>query len=117
MDVDPAPRSTASQLEEEEKKSEEPMAQEVIALPVVSQVYEHEVLVPPSEEKKEKEKALVPESLKAAKGVPASKNYGSSSSSKPSVQGKSRKLRAPLKLIDEGVSAPDDIRTQRMAEE
>jgi hypothetical protein len=114
MDVDPAPHSTISPMEEEEKTPDEPMAQEVIAPPLVSQGSEQTAIVPPSEQK---EKALVPESQKAAKGVPTSKNDGSSSSSKPSVQGKPRKPHATLKPIEEGVPAPDDIRTRRMIDE
>ena len=54
MDVDPAPHSIASHMEEEEKKPNELMDQEVIAPPVVPQVSEHEVIVPPYDQKKEK---------------------------------------------------------------
>ena len=61
MDVDPAPRSTSPQFEEEERKSAEPMAQEVISPPVVPQVCEKDVFVPPTEVNAPKEKALVPE--------------------------------------------------------
>ena len=73
--------------------------------------------MPPSEEMKEKEKALVQEKQTSAKGVRASKNDGTSTSLKPSVQGKSRMSDDPLKPIKEGVPTPDDIRTQHMTEE
>ena len=49
MDVDPAPRSTAPQLEEEETKFEERMAHEKVAPPVVPQASEKEVVVSPTE--------------------------------------------------------------------
>jgi hypothetical protein len=62
MDVNPAPCSTSTQLEEEEKKYEEPMAQEGIVPPAMSQASEKEAVVPPVEENTVKEKALVPES-------------------------------------------------------
>jgi hypothetical protein len=117
MDVDPAPRSTTTQLEEEEKKSEETMAHEGIVPPVVSHESEKEAVVPQAEGNTIKEKALVAESQKAAEGVPASKNDGQSSSSKKSALEKSRKPRAPLKPIEEGVQASDDIRTRNVSEE
>jgi hypothetical protein len=93
------------------------MAHEGIAPPVVSQASEKEVVVPPANGNIVKEKALVPKSQKAAEGVLASKNDGQSSSSKKSAQEKSRKPRAPLKPIKEGVQASDDIRTRNMSEE
>ena len=74
MDVDPAAHSTTPQLEEEEIKSDAPMAQEVIAPPVVPQVSEKEVVGPPTEGNSLKEKALLSERQKAVEGVPTSKN-------------------------------------------
>ena len=96
-------------MEEEEKKSDERMAQEVtISVPQVS---ESKAAV------STKENAPVSEGLKAAKGVPVSKVDGSSNSSKPSVSVKLRKRSAPLKPIEEDSVVPDDSQTRHMGKE
>jgi hypothetical protein len=115
MDVDPPPRSTVSPMVEEEKKPDEPMAQEVTAPPLVPKGSEQKAVVPPSEQIEEK--ASVQDSLKAAEGVPVSKIDGSSCPSKPSVLAKARNLCAPLKPINEDLSDADDVQAQLMADE
>ena len=99
MEVDPAPGSLASQPEQEEKKSEEPMAHEQVVPPVapketkkdvvVTQVSE-EVVVPPTVECPPKEKTLVPDSQRAVKGVLVKRNEGQTSASMPSTPEKSK---------------------------
>ena len=79
MEVDPAPVSLASQLEQEEKKLEEPMAPEEKEHQVVPPVFPQQIVgdqvvtqeskkvdVPSIVETSLKEKALVPETEKAS---------------------------------------------------
>lgn len=131
MDADVAPRPGDIHSGEEEKIIDEPMAQEEVAPPVVlAQVppsAEEKVLVPPEIEKESEEKALEPKEKQAEQSAEkmtkktdqvtvsaerkAKKNDRPSSSLKPSSKGKSKKYVAPLKPIDENVSAPDDAAT------
>ena len=102
MEVDHAPASTTHQLEEEEKKSKEPMAHDGDVAPIVPQETKKEavvtqvskeVVVPPIDENAPKEKALVPNSHKVAGGVSTKKNDGQTNASKLSAP---EKLKIPL---------------------
>ena len=126
MEVDPAPASIASQIEEEEKKSEEStthdgdiapsIPQETVKKAVVTQASK-EVVVPPTDENAPKEKALVPDSQKTTEGVPVKVNDGQTSASRPSAPEKLKRPLAPLKPIDEHLPASDDIRSMEMSDE
>jgi hypothetical protein len=108
MDVDSSPCFTAPLMEEEEKKSTEPLAQVTVSASPIS--------VPKSAEIA-KDKAPMSKEMKAAEGVPASKIIGSSSSSKPSESARSRKRNAPLRPIEEDSIVPDESLTRCSAEE
>ena len=73
--------------------------------------------MPPSVENAPKENALVPDSQKAAEGVPVKENEGQTSASTPSTLEKVIRPLAPLKPIDENAPSYDDIQPMEISKE